>query len=156
MTVILEDTRNKPTKNAHIRQQLEDFGYTVIRQGLNCGDYTWALDQHITVDTKANMSEVESNLIHDHERFRNECIRAQQLGAKLVILIQDPKLKSVDDVFGWYNIRKKWSPKAASGVQLAKMMLSMEKKYGVKWEFAPKEKLGERIVELLGGKKDAE
>lgn len=151
MSVILEDTRNKPSKNAHIRKQLEDLGYTVIRQGLNCGDYTWALDQHITIDTKANMNEVESNLIHDHERFRNECIRAQQLGAKLVILVQDPKLKSVDDVFGWYNIRKKWSPKAASGVQLAKMMLSMEKKYGVKWEFTSRDNLGKRIVELLGG-----
>lgn len=149
--VVLEDTRNKPAKNAHIREQLEALGYKVIRQCLNCGDYTWALDQHITVDTKASMNEVESNLIHDHERFRAECVRAQELGAKLVILIQDPKLKSVGDVFSWYNIRRKWSPKAATGTQLAKMMMSMTKKYGVEWRFAPKDKLGEEIVKILGG-----
>ena len=151
IAVIFEDTRNKPEKNAHIRKQLEELGYTVMRQALNCGDYAWALDQHITVDTKADMHEVENNLIHDHDRFRDECIRAQTIGAKLVILIQDPKMKSLDDVFGWYNIRKKWSPRAASVSQLAKMMLSMNKKYGVEWRFAPKNKLGERIVEILGG-----
>lgn len=147
--VIFEDSRQKPDKNSHIRKQLEELGYKVERTKIYCGDYTWATDQRICVDTKKDMNEIESNLIHDHERFRAECIRAQEAGIKLIILIQDPKLKQMSDVFGWYNIRKKWSPKATSGKQLAKMMYSMKEKYGVDFQFATKSNIGKRILELL-------
>ena len=149
--VIFEDTRNKPEKNKHIRQQLEALGYKVERTKIYCGDYTFPTNQSICVDTKKDMNEIESNLIHDHERFKNECIRAKEAGIKLVILIQDPKLKQLSDVFGWYNIRKKWSPKAASGRQLAKMMYTMSDKYGVNWRFTTSENCGKTIIGILGG-----
>ena len=149
-SVILEDTRNKPDKNKHIRDQLESLGYEVNRCRLYCGDYTYPTNQSVCIDTKKDMNEVESNLIHDHERFKSECIRAKDAGIKLVILIQDPKLKQLSDVFGWFNVRKKWSAKAASGVQLAKMMYTMSERYGVEWQFTTKQNVGKRIVELLG------
>ena len=149
--IILEDSRQKPEKNKHIREQLEKLGYKVDRCKLYCGDYSWATNQRICVDTKANMGEIESNLVHDHERFRDECIRAKEAGIQLYILIQDQKIKSVSDVFGWYNPRKRFSPKAVSGRQLGKMMISMEQKYGVKFEFCIKNEVGQRIVQLLGG-----
>lgn len=151
--VILEDTRQKPEKNEHIRKQLTDFGYDIKRCRLYCGDYSWATNQSICVDTKASMGEIESNLIHDHERFREECIRAKEAGIKLIILIQDSKLKQMGDVFSWYNIRKKWSPKAASGKTIGKIMNSMKEKYGVDFQFSTKQEVGKRIVELLGGTK---
>lgn len=149
--VILEDSRQKPEKNKHIREQLEKLSYKVDRCKLYAGDYTWATNQSICVDTKANMGEIESNLVHDHERFREECIRAKDAGIQLVILIQDQKINSVSDVFCWYNPRKRFSPKAVSGRQLGKMMVSMEQKYGVKFEFCTKNEVGQRIVKLLGG-----
>ena len=148
--VIFEDTRNKPSKNAHIKAQLEELGYKVERTKIYCGDYTLPTNQSVCIDTKANMNEVESNLIHDHERFKAECIRAREAGIKLVILIQDSKLKALSDVFGWYNIRKKWSPKATNGRTLAKIMYTMREKYGGEWEFTTKQECGKRIVELLG------
>ena len=151
ISVIVEDTRNRPEKNKHIRDQLEKLGYKVDRCKLYCGDYTWATNQSICVDTKANMGEIESNLVHDHERFREECIRAKDAGIQLYMLIQDQKIKSVSDVFGWYNPRKRFSPKAVSGRQLGKMMISMEQKYGVKFEFCTKNEVGQRILTLLGG-----
>ena len=147
--IILEDTRNKPEKNAHIRQQLEELGYKVVRTKIYCGDYTFPTNQTVCVDTKKDMNEIESNLIHDHERFKSECIRAKEAGIKLIVLIQDPKLKVMGDVFGWYNIRKKWSPKATSGKTLGKIMYSMKEKYGVDFQFATKQEIGKRIVELL-------
>ena len=147
--IILEDTRNKPEKNAHIRQQLEELGYKVERTKIYCGDYTFPTNQSICVDTKKDMNEIESNLIHDHERFKAECIRAKEAGIKLVILIQDPKLKQLGDVFWWFNIRKKWSKKAASGQQLAKMMYTMQERYGVTFKFCKKDEIGKRIVEIL-------
>ena len=149
--VLLEDSRQKPEKNKHIREQLEQLGYKVDRCKLYCGDYAWATNQSICVDTKANMGEIESNLVHDHERFREECIRAKEAGIQLIVLIQDSKIKSVGDVFPWYNPRKRFSPKAVSGRQLGKIMMSMESKYGVRFEFCPKSDVGQRIVSLLGG-----
>lgn len=149
--VILEDTRNKPEKNKHIRQQLEELGYKVNRCRLYCGDYTWSTNQSICVDTKKDMNEIDSNLIHDHQRFKDECIRAKEAGIQLIVLVQDQKIKSMSDVFGWYNPRKRFSPKAVSGRQLGKMMISMEQKYGVKFDFCKKDNVGKRIVELLGG-----
>lgn len=148
--VIFEDTRNKPEKNKHIREQLEELGYKVERTKIYCGDYTFPTNQSVCVDTKKDMNEIESNLIHDHERFKAECIRAKEAGIKLVILIQDPKLKQMSDVFGWYNIRKKWSPKATSGRTLGKIMYSMKEKYGVDFQFTTKQNCGKRILELLG------
>lgn len=150
--IILEDTRNKPQKSIHIREQLMELGYEVKRTKIYCGDYTLPTNQSICVDTKKDMNEVESNLIHDHKRFKEECLRAKEAGIKLIILIQDPKIKFLNEVYGWYNIRKKWSPKAVSGKQLVKIMKTMSEKYDVEWQFTTKEKCGERIVKLLGVK----
>lgn len=150
--IIQEDTRQKPEKNKHIREQLESLGYTVKRfGGMAVGDYQILGKGDIVIDTKKDMNEVESNLIHDHERFRNECQLAQEAGIKLIILIQDPKLKQLGDVFGWYNPRLRFSKKAVTGRSLAKIMYTMKEKYNVRWEFCDKSSVGKRIVELLGG-----
>lgn len=149
--IILEDSRQKPEKNKHIRSQLEELGYKVDRCKLYCGDYAWATNQTVCVDTKANMGEIESNLVHDHERFREECVRAKEAGIQLIILTQDTKIRSIGDVFAWYNPRIRYSPKAVTGRQLGKMMISMEQKYGVKFDFCTKNEVGQRILTLLGG-----
>jgi len=118
----------------------------------------------VAVDRKNSLSEVCGNICshtHEHERFRNECIKAQEAGAKFYVLIEDDDCKTVEDVFKWNNLRRviwlrKKGPKPkvgpASGPTLAKAMLTMEKKYGVKFVFCPKNKAAEKIVELLGGK----
>ena len=147
--VIIEDSRQKPDKNKHIKVQLESLGHTVIRSKMLVGDYQIANKGDTVVDTKYGMGEIENNLVHDHERFRNECILAQEAGIKLIVLIQDEKLKQLADVFGWYNIRKKWSKNAVSGRTLGKIMYSMKEKYGVQWEFCKKSDVGQRIAALL-------
>ena len=148
--IIQEDTRQKPDKNKHIREQLEALGYTVRRfGGMAVGDYQILGKGNIVIDTKKDMNEVESNLIHDHERFKNECLLAQEAGIRLIILIQDEKLKQLNDVFGWYNWRKKKNPKAVSGKTLHKIMVTMSDKYGVEWQFTSKNRCGEAIISLL-------
>ena len=79
---IVEDSRQKPDKNKHIKQQLEALGYKVVRSKLLVGDYTWPTDQHICVDTKFGLQEVASNLTQDHERFKRECILACGVGTR--------------------------------------------------------------------------
>lgn len=149
--IIFEDTRNKPSKNAHIRSQLELLGYKVERTKIYCGDYTLPTNQSICIDTKANLNEVENNLIHDHERFKAECVRAQEAGIKLIILIQDPNIENLIGVCGWFNWRRKKNPRAVSGKTLYKIMSTMSEKYDITWEFTTKQNCGKRIVELLGG-----
>lgn len=151
MSIILSDTRQKPEKNAHIDQQLEELGFTVQRCKLYCGDYTFPTNQSVCVDTKQDLQEVVGNVTKQHARFKRECERAKEAGIQLVILIQDPKIIELSGVFGWYNVRTRWSKGATSGRTLAKIMYSMREKYGVQWEFATKDKMGERIVEILGG-----
>jgi uncharacterized protein with GYD domain len=150
LKVIFEDTRQKPEKNAHIRLQLERLGYKVVRQGMHCGDYTWATDQRICIDTKQDLQEVCGNLTRQHERFQAECVRAQELGIKLIILVQESSVKSLADVPSWYNWRLKKNPRALNGVKLWKIMKTMSEKYDVVWEFTTKQECGRRIVELLG------
>lgn len=147
--MIIEDSRQKPEKNKHIRDQLEALGQTVVRSKLLVGDYQIASKGDIVVDTKFGLGEVESNLIHDHERFRRECELAREANIKLYVLVQDPKVKSLGDVFGWWNPALRYRKTAATGRKLGKIMLSMQEKYGCIWEFATKDKIGQRILELL-------
>ena len=101
------------------------------------------------IDTKQDLQEVVGNVTKQHERFTNECKRANAAGIKLVILVQDPKITELSGVFGWYNPRLRFSKVATTGRTLAKIMCSMRDKYGVQWEFATKDKMGKRIIELL-------
>ena len=149
MRLILEDTRNKPEKNAYIRKQLENLGYQVDRCRLYTGDYTWATDQQVCVDTKADLQEVCGNVTQQHKRFKAECERAKAAGIRLVILIREPNITTLADVPKWYNWRLKYSPRATTGKQLWKIMSTMSENYGVEWRFAKPNNMGKTIVEIL-------
>ena len=150
MRTIICDTRQKPDKTNYITEQLEALGYRVVRSKLFVGDYQYADAGNIVVDTKQDLQEVIGNVTKQHQRFKSECIRAQEAGIKLIILITEPGITCLGDVFSWWNKRLIFSKKATTGRQLAKILYSMERKYGVKFEFCQKDNIGERIVELLG------
>ena len=152
MQVIIEDTRNKPDKNKHIRKQLESLGYKVERCKLYCGDYSYATNQSVCIDTKADLQEVCGNLTQQHERFQAECIRAKEAGIRLVVLIQDPRIQSLNEVPSWYNWRLKKNRLALTGKKLYRIMATMVERYGVEWQFTTRDKIGERIIDILEGK----
>lgn len=149
--VIIEDTRNKPDKNAHIKEQLESLGYNVMRSKLLVGDYTFATNQSICIDTKKDLSELCGNVTSDHKRFRDECERAREAGIQLIILVTDETIKNLSGVFSWKNPRRFYSKRATTGRTLAKILYNMRDKYDVQFEFCKREETGKRIVELLGG-----
>lgn len=134
------------------------------------GSYT------VAVDTKRDMQEIVGNICgKQHARFRDECILAQNNGIKLYVLVENEDgIKSIEDVFRWQNPRMhrynkiaymhrlgKWQniplPKAkpTDGQTLAKAMLTMQKKYGVEFQFCRPEETGERIVSLLNVNQEA-
>ena len=134
------------------------------------------LKDKVSVDTKKDLLEVCGNICSKaHSRFRDEIILAQKVNAKLIILIEEAGIDSIDDVFRWQNPRMyrynkikymhergRWQnvalPKAAptSGQTLAKAMLTLENKYGCKFMFCKPSETAERIVEILSIKVEEE
>lgn len=121
---------------------------------LYVGDYMSLDNPRLVVDRKQNLTEVCSNVCQDHERFRNELIKAQKAGIQIIVLVEHGKdIKSLEDVIWWLNPRLKTSPKAITGERLYKILLTLERKYGCEFEFCEKKDTGRKILELLGGDK---
>ena len=167
---IYEDTRQKIGEHRNIAEYCRQQGIIVRRTKLEIGDYV--SPSPVAVDTKQGMGEVYSNLVQDHDRFRNECIRAQEDGTVLVILIEnDEGLRCLDDVERWdnprvhdYYAKYAWALAARkngktvklpappiSNKRIVKMMETMTERYGVQWMFCSYEETGAKVVEILSG-----
>ena len=147
---VLMDTREKPKAVQTIRKQFEAAGVRVIRTKLWVADYQLFDNPHLVVDRKQNLSELCNNVVQDHKRFRDELIRAQEVGISVVVLVEHGGgIKSLDDVPNWVNPRLKVSPLAVSGERLYKILKAMEYTYKVRFEFCNKANTGRRILEIL-------
>lgn len=135
---------------------------------LYVGDYMSLDNPRLIIDRKQNLTELCSNVCQQHERFRREIIRAQEMGIKLIFLVEHGKgVKSLEDVIWWDNPRKHkriqdpnthyWKTietKAMEGETLYKILCTMQKKYGVEFLFCEKENTGKEIIRLLSGDYD--
>ena len=147
--VIQVDSREQ--KYDHVTSYFDSQGIKWVKSKCVVGDYVNLENPMVVIDRKKDLQEVAGNVCQQHERFVRELELAKDLGYKMYILVEDPKITSVEQVFGWYNWRRKKNPKAISGLVLGKIMLTMSQKYNVKWVFTTKYQCGQRIVELLGG-----
>lgn len=147
--VIVEDTRQKSGMHELKHQHFEEMGVELVRNMLPFGDY--ALPPSISVDTKADMAEIASNIGSDHQRFKRECIAARNAGCQLIILVENTDgIRSVDEVHRWINPDIIYRPRAITGERLEKAMKTMNARYGVRFEFCEPEESAEKIMELLG------
>ncbi len=116
------------------------------------GDYCSLDNPRLVVDRKQNLIEVCGNLCQEHERFRAECVRAQEAGIRLVILVEHGSgIHTLENVECWKNPRIRQSPKATTGAQLAKMMRTMAERYDLTWKFCEKKDTGTEIIRILEG-----
>lgn len=149
---IIEDTRQQKGKHALKLSHFEQNGIKVVRSKLPIGDYANIKDLSTIVDTKKDIQEIIGNVIQDHKRFVEECKLATESEIQLIILVENTNgVACINDLYGWYNWRLKKSPKATTGRQLAKILTSMEYRYGVKFEFCHPNEAGAKVIELLGG-----
>jgi ribosome-associated protein len=193
---ILEDIGNKAGLHEIKHAWFSDNGVELIRAPLPVGDYILMNDAvadvitrknkrgvalkkmdflgsyHTSVDTKKDLQEIIGNVCGEqHERFRDECILAQNNGIKLYILVENADgVKSLDDLAAWENPRRrmaKWVttpngerrrvrkyPNATKGSTLAKAMKTMQDKYGVIFCFCSPEDAGEAVFSLLTKQED--
>lgn len=146
---IIEDTRQKSGMHELKHQHFEEMSVELVRNMLPFGDY--ALPPSISVDTKADMAEIASNIGSDHKRFKRECIAARDAGCQLIILVENTDgIACVNDVHKWVNPELIYRPRAITGDRLQKAMLTMSERYGVRFEFCRPEESAKRIMELLG------
>lgn len=150
--IIVEDTRNQITKHKELNDALLAKGFTIIRSKLFVGDYTRLDNQTVCVDTKKDIDEIAGNICgKQHDRFREECIRARDNFIKLIVLIEE--LPPNGDVANWRGTKKRKDGKEreSNGETLKKAMQTMQEKYGVVFEFTTRQKCANRVIELLGG-----
>lgn len=159
MAVLFEDTRQKPTQHTVKNEHFAAEGFTVERTKLYVGDYMFP-GGVTTVDTKADIYELASNLRQQHERFRRECVKAKEAGYQLIVLVENSD--GVSDLYGladwieplnhFYERRTKSRGKVKrrfTGTQLYKSCKTMSERYGVRFEFCPPNTAGARVIELL-------
>ena len=149
---IIEDTRQQVGKHCLKRAYFKLHGITVVRSKLFVGDYMSLDNPKVAIDTKKDLVEVATNLTQQHERFRAECEKARALDIHLIVLVEEPNVKTLADVNRWHSPIKKSTRQPytkLAGTVLFKIMYTMQQKYGVEWQFCTKETAGKRIAELL-------
>lgn len=195
--ILIEDKNNVVGKHKVKNAYWQSQGIEVIRHSLPVGDYVIVnptmqdmLDRKakrgiepkkmdflgtydVCVDSKADIKELCQNVCsRSHDRFKDECILAQNNGIQLYILVENesfriranvesPYISKLDELHRWVNprlwIRKNGRqvyPNATRGKTLMAACKSMEKKYGVKFIFCKPQDAGHKVIELLGGNKD--
>ena len=148
---LIEDSRQQAGKHETKHAAWEEHGDKVIRCALPFGDYIAV--PPVSVDTKASMQEIAQNIggsKQEHNRFRRELQRAQEAGCHLYVLVEnDEGIRSLEDVMYWINPRLIDSPKAITGLRLARAMQTMQERYGVTFLFCHPERAAATIHYLL-------
>lgn len=143
--LIIVDTREKGHKK--ILEHFDKVGQDYIISKLDAGDYVLYKNYTTIIDKKDGLLELAGNLCHttEHERIKREIAKAKELGCKnFIFLIQDSKIKSIQDIINWSSPHTK-----VKGQTLLKIMATMTKKYGIRFIIVPKKDMGAKIIELL-------
>ncbi|MFA9376257.1 MAG: ERCC4 domain-containing protein [Lachnotalea sp.] len=160
------DSREKARAITKIVNEFNQQNIKYYVSKLWVGDYMSLDNPRLIIDRKQNLTELCSNVCNQHDRFRNELIRAHENDIQIVILVEHGKdIECLEDVIWWKNPREekrikedgKWNTiqtKAMKGETLYKILGTLHKKYGVEFQFCTKEQTGKKIIEILGGAYD--
>ncbi len=143
--IIIVDTREKGHKA--ILKYFNNVGQDYIISKLDYGDYKIFKNNDVVIDRKDNLTELAHNLcsVKEHERIRKEIQRSKDDNCKeFIFLISENKIKTIEDIKNWSSPHTK-----VKGSTLLKVMATMSKKYGIKFIIVPREKMGEKIIEIL-------
>ena len=173
--IFIHDTRDQDGKHKNVVDYLLRQGHEIVRSKMYVGDISLLHNQTLCIDLKGmGMKEVYSNLVQQHDRFKAECIRAKDAHIKLVILVENDGIGSLDDAVKWENPRvrqyadlvmahsrgkllskKLPSRPPVSSQRLANMMRMMTARYGVEWQFCSKAEAGRAVEKILVGGGDS-
>lgn len=142
------DSRER--KFSHVTDAFDRLGVKWFVSKCVVGDYVSMSNSRFSIDRKQNCEELVNNITTQHERFRNELIRANDLGITLIFLVEHSRsIRTLSDVRHWVNPRLKLSPLALSGMELYKRLNTIESKYHTQFLFCEKQDTGSEIIRLL-------
>lgn len=142
------DSREK--KFDHVTAAFDRLGVKWFVSKLVVGDYVDLDHPRLAIDRKQNLEEICGNICQGHERFQRELLRANDLGIRLIFLVEHSRsVRTLSDVRHWVSPRKAVSPYALDGMNLYKRLLTIENKYHTRFYFCEKLKTGDRIIQLL-------
>ena len=150
------DTRQADGTHTLKHDYFATAGIRTVRTKLYVGDYMF-VGGTTSVDTKARLLELAQNVDQQHDRFRNELVKAKEAGIKLVVLVENEDgVTDFATLAKWQNPRrfvnaKKGLRPPIDGMRLAKACLTMEKKYSARFLFCSPEEAGARVIEILDG-----
>lgn len=143
--MIVIDSREK--KFDHIREYFDKNNIPYVIEKLGEGDYQNTKHPTITIDRKANVQELCTNLSKGEEniiRFTKECKRAREKQLAFIVLIEGTNCKTVSDLHNW---KSKYS--RHTGKWLVDRMFNLTVTYQVQWMFCKKNETAKKILELL-------
>ena len=157
---LYEDTRNQVGKHKNIEAYCKRMKIELVRQKLDVGDYMLdPVNGKVSVDTKMDIMEILKDVMSaDHRRFRAECIRAQEQGIQLIVLIEElppfgnlelwevPRWKSSNQYHRYGDPMTLVDPKV-----FQKALKTMTEKYGVKFRFCTRKQSPGRVIKYLKG-----
>ena len=149
---LIEDVRNKAGQHELKHEHWSAMGVDVVTHELEVGDYTLA--PKVSIDTKRNLTEFAGNLRTDHERFKADCVRAQDAGTLLVVLVENTQgIRNLGDLERWveseWEVKRRRGKMPYKGASLAKVCRTMTERYGVLFDFCAPEEAAQRVVDLL-------
>lgn len=145
--MLIVDTREQKWK--HIEEYLESHNIAYKMQKLDIGDYMLTENPRVSIDRKANLDEIGSNLMSgkgNYHRFLKEVKRAKTSGVRLIVLIEGTNCKRVEDVKLW---KSKYT--RITGGWLFRQMQNLTYGYGIEWRFCRSNQTAKTILELLKG-----
>lgn len=110
ITVIV-DTREHADCNLHVLNCFDGKGIPYIRRCLKFGDYSFEIpanpeygipenvsfENAIVIERKMNLTELSGNICQNRTRFEDEFTRANEAGAKVILLVEGGSWQSIID-----------------------------------------------------------
>ena len=153
--LIIVDSREKPKAITGILDYFDKVGIRYEVNKLRAGDYQDYGNPYLLIDRKQNIAELAKNCTREHERFRRELERIREVGARLVILVEQNRYKDRDE---WVQVQQivdliRWeSPHTmVRGEKVYRVLASWCAKYPVEVRFCDKRATGKQIVNILYG-----
>lgn len=147
--IIQIDTREKDRAIKKIIAEFDRQGIKYISSKMFVGDYCNLSNPLVIIDRKQNIAELAQNATSQHDRFKRELLRLDEIGGKMYILVEQDKIdgvkiQSLEDVM-------MWKPRFGKiiGLQIYRILSAWQHKHNIEYVFCSKANTGKEIIRLL-------
>ena len=147
--IIQIDTREKDRAIKKIVAEFDRQGIKYISSKMFVGDYCNLSNPLVIIDRKQNIAELAQNATSQHDRFKRELLRLDEIGGKMYILVEQDKIDGVK-IQSLDNVMM-WKPRFGKiiGLQIYRILSAWQHKHNIEYVFCSKANTGKEIIRLL-------